>query len=121
MTRVELPFPVPLHALWLRHKGGGGIPSPRYKAYGREAWATIAQQRPQKLKGEVSVFVRLVAPDRRERDADNLGKCVLDTLKTNGLIENDSNRYVRRLTFEWANDGPPCVVIIQQAEGAMAA
>lgn len=116
MTRVELPFPVPLHALFIKHKGGGGIPTLRYKTYGREAWAAIAQQRPTKARGQVSVYVRLVAPDKRARDADNLGKCLLDTLKTNGLIEDDSNRFVRRLTYEWADDGPPCVVCIQQIE-----
>lgn len=119
-ARIELPFPVPLHALFVKHKGGGGIPSSRYKSYGREAWAAIAQQKPGKLKGEVSVFARLVAPDKRARDADNLGKCLLDTLKTNGIIEDDSNRYVKRLTYEWAADGPPCVVLIQKYEGGAA-
>lgn len=120
MVRVELPFPIPLHACFTNVKGPGRVSTSRYKAYTKEAWAVIAQQRPQKLKGAVSVFVRLVAPDKRERDADNLGKCVLDTLKTNGLIENDSNRFVRRLTFEWASDGPPCVVVIQAAEALAA-
>ena len=121
MTRIELPFPVPLHALWIKHRGGGGVPSVRYKAYGREAWAEIARQRPQKHKGAVSVFVRLVAPDRRARDCDNLGKCLLDTLKTNGIIEDDSNRFVKRLTYEWASDGPPCVVLVQPCEEQVAA
>lgn len=119
MTRVELPFPVPLHALFLKHRGGGGVPTSRYQAYGKEAWAAIAQQRPRGVKGAVSVFVRLHAPDKRRRDADNTGKCVLDTLKRNGLIEDDSNRFVKRLTFEWANDGPPCVVVVQPLEVAV--
>jgi crossover junction endodeoxyribonuclease RusA len=121
MTRVELPYPIPLHALWLKHRGGGGIPTPRYKAYGKEAWARIAQQKPRKLKGRVSVFIRLVAPDKRGRDGDNLLKCLFDTLKTNGLIEDDSNRIVVRHSLEWAADGPPCVVLIQTAEVEMAA
>ncbi|GAA4108697.1 RusA family crossover junction endodeoxyribonuclease [Aminobacter aganoensis] len=121
MTRVELPFPVPLHDCFTNVKGRGRVPTPRYKAYGREAWAVIAQQRPNKLKGQVSVYVRLVAPDKRARDADNLGKCILDTLKANGLIEDDSNHFVRKLSFEWAEDGPGCVVLIQQTEQGIAA
>lgn len=120
MTRVELPFPVPLHALWIKSKGGGGIPTARYQAYGREAWAMIAQQRPQKAKGPVSVFIRLCAPDKRNRDGDNLFKCVLDTLKNNGLIEDDGNRFVKRAGFFWAEDGPPCVVLIQPIEASEA-
>lgn len=120
MTRVELPFPVPLHALWLKHKGGGGIPSERYQAYGREAWAMIQQQKPARVNGPVSVFIRLHAPDRRQRDGDNLFKCVFDTLKRNGIIEDDCNRFVKRGGFFWADDGPPCVVLIQPAEEAAA-
>lgn len=121
MIRIELPFPVPLHALWLKHKGGGGIPTPRYSAYGREAWAMIAQQRAGKAKGPVSVHIRVVAPDRRVRDGDNLLKCVFDTLKTNSVIEDDSNRIVKRHELVWADDGPPCVVLVQPFEGGMAA
>lgn len=116
MTRFELPFPVPLHALFIKRWGGSGAPTERYKNYGIAAWEAINKQKPQKVKGKVSVYFRLVAPTRAARDADNLGKCLLDTLKTNGIIEDDSNRYVRRLTLEWAEDGPPCVVVVQPIE-----
>lgn len=115
-VRLELPFPVPLHALWLKHKGGGGIPTPRYQAYGREAWAMIAQQKPGKIKGPVSVAIRLVAPDKRKRDGDNLLKCLFDTLKRNGIIEDDNNRVVTRHSLEWALTGPACVILVQARE-----
>jgi len=121
VIRYELPFPVPLHALWLKHKGGGGVPSPRYQSYGREAWAMIAQQRAGKARGPVSVYIRLVAPDKRARDGDNLLKCLFDTLKNNAVIEDDSNRIVRRHELVWASDGPPCIVLIQEASEEMAA
>lgn len=121
MIRVELPYPVPLHALWLKHRGGGGIPTDRYKLYGRAAWAMIAQQRPAKTKGPVSVHIRLKAPDKRARDGDNLLKCLFDTLKTNGLIEDDSNRVVRRHELVWADDGPACVVLIMPFSESLAA
>lgn len=113
MTRLELPFPVLLR--FTNVKGTGRVPTSSCMAYGREAGALIARQRPRKLKGQVSVYIRLVAPDRRARAADNLGKCILDTLKANGLIEDDSNRFVRKLSLEWADEGPGCVVLIQQA------
>ena len=47
-----------------------------------------------------------------------LGKACLDALKDNGIIEDDSNRYVKRLSFEWCDDGPPCVVLVQPREAA---
>lgn len=121
MTRIELPFPVPLHALWRVHKGGGGVPSDRYKSYGREAWAMIAQQKPQKIKGPVSISICLVAPDKRKRDGDNLLKCIFDTLKNNGVIEDDNRFIVQRFSVTWWHDGPPCVVLVQQAEEGIAA
>lgn len=116
MTRIELPFPVPLHALWKVHKGGGGKPTPRYAAYGKEAWAMIAQQRPKKLKGPVTVDIFVVAPDARARDGDNLLKCLFDTLKNNGVIEDDSLKIVRRHSLEWMDSGPPCVVVVRPFE-----
>lgn len=120
MTKVELPFPVPLHALWVKHRGGGGVPSKRYQEFGREAWAMIAQQRPQKVKGAVSANILLVAPDKRRRDGDNLLKCVFDTLKNNGLIEDDSNQIVKRFTVDWSLSGPPCTILIHPYEEGLA-
>lgn len=113
MTRLELPFPVPLHDLWISHKGGGGTPTARYKSYGKEAGWMILTQRPKKLKGPVTVQIFVVAPDNRTRDGDNLLKCLFDTLKTNGIIEDDNRKIVRKHSLEWVEDGPPCVVIVK--------
>ena len=63
----------------------------------------------------------LKAPDKRARDGDNLLKCLFDTLKTNGLIEDDSNRVVRRHELVWADDGPACVVLIMPFSESLAA
>jgi len=38
-----------------------------------------------------------------------------------GIIEDDSNRFVRRVTFEWRDEGPACVVVIQEHAEEMAA
>lgn len=132
MIRVELPFPPPLSATFknvtFRSKKTGKpfttkAPTGRYTKWKKEAAKMIAYQVPKSsfntpaaMMGEVQVMIRLVAPDRRERDADNSGKALLDALVQNHLIENDSNRYVRRLTFAWADDGCPCVVWIKPIE-----
>lgn len=118
--QIDIPFPVPLHACFLKKRGGGGVPTPRYRAYADEAGWMIKAQKPSPVRGQVSVRVELVAPDRRARDADNLGKCVFDTLTRHALIEDDSNRIVRRHTFEWVESGPPCRVIVEPyGEGAL--
>lgn len=79
----------------------------------------IASQKPKPIKGEVSVSVRLVAPDKRHRDAGNTDKAVLDAIVRAGLIEDDSNRFVKRVSYEWAASGSPCTVLIQQYEGSI--
>ncbi|WP_395449916.1 hypothetical protein ACHMW7_08960 [Aminobacter sp. UC22_36] len=105
MTRLELPFPVPQRVSAVR-------PTLRHQAWTSEAAAAIAGQRP--VKGEVSVYVRLVAPDRAACDLGTLATCILDTLWAHGLIEGS----VRRLSLEWAEHGPACVVLIQPGEAA---
>lgn len=126
---ISLPFPIPLSACFkdvLIPIGPGKFrpgraPTTRYKNWQKEALQEIQAQRPEKLDGEVSVYVRLRAPDKRERDAGNMDKAVMDILVKAGVIRNDSNRYVRRLTFEWHDHGPECVVLIQPLEPAQGA
>lgn len=129
MIRVELPFAPPLSACFSdfvyrsKHTGkwtARRVETKRYKDWQAEALKMIAYQMPKgsfttpaAMMGEVQVMVRLVAPDKRERDAGNMDKAIMDIIVKAKLIENDSNRYVRRLTFAWADDGVPCVVFIK--------
>lgn len=93
------------------------MPTKEYKAWTTQALWEIASQRPQKFTGEVSVWIGLVAPDKRALDADNRLKAILDALTKSGVITDDSNRYVRRLSVEWLASGDPCTVLIQEFEG----
>jgi crossover junction endodeoxyribonuclease RusA len=86
-----------------------------------EALWMIKSQKGKRVPGQVSVFVRLVAPDKRHRDAGNCDKAVCDILTKAGIIDDDSNRYVRRVTYQWCEEGPPCVVLVQPYEGELAA
>lgn len=124
MTRIELPFPVPLSACFkdvtFKSKAGQTFrkraPTSRYEKWQKEALGMITQQRPAPVLGQVAVLVRLKAPDKRERDAGNCDKAVMDILVKAGLITNDSNRYIRRLTFAWVDEGSPCEVFIKPIE-----
>ena len=83
-----------------------------------EALWEIKSQRVSPVKGEVSISVGLVAPDKRARDAGNLDKAICDVLVKAGVIEDDSNRYVRKLSYEWVAAGAPVTVLIHQIEVA---
>lgn len=126
MQRIDLPFPPPLSACFTNRVGKSKAGAPfvaraetkRYKAWQKEALQKIRQQRPSRFEGEVVVYVRLVAPDNRARDAGNCDKAVMDILVKAGVIVDDSNRYVRKLIFEWAEHGEPCAVVIRALEPA---
>jgi len=121
MIKVELPFPVPLSACFTNAAGRGRVATARYKDWQSEALWMLKSQKPTPIKGEVSIFVGLVAPDKRARDAGNCDKAIGDILVKAGLIEDDSNKFVRRLSYEWLADGPPCTVLIHPYEQGLAA
>ncbi len=132
--RLELPFPIPLSACfkdvsfrsksppfrWIHTRA----PTSRYEDWQKKAERMIfLQTRGMKknaagilLPERVSVTVRLVAPDKRERDAGNCDKSVMDALVKNRVITDDSNKYVRDLKYAWRDEGLPCVVFIRPLE-----
>jgi crossover junction endodeoxyribonuclease RusA len=130
LIRLQLPFPVPLSACFkdvvVKSKTTGQTfrtraPTGRYKDWQKSAHRMIEQQVTRDgeavvMPGQVQVFVRLKAPDKRERDAGNTDKAICDILVKARIITNDSNRYVKRLTFAWVDDGVPCEVFIKPME-----
>lgn len=115
--RITLPFPPPLSACFNNVAGRGRVPSERYKVWTKQAIVESAIQRPRKFTGEVSVWIGVVAPDRRARDCDNLLKPIMDFLKKSGVIVDDSNKFVRRVSIEWLSSGSPVTVLINDFEG----
>ena len=112
MTVISLPFPPSVNNLYLNAPGRGRVPTARYSKWRTEALWDIRMQRAKPVPGAVHVHIRLVAPDKRRRDADNTFKAVLDALAKGNVIEDDSSAYVRRLSTEWADTGEPCIVTI---------
>jgi Holliday junction resolvase RusA-like endonuclease len=46
-------------------------------------------------------------------DADNRLKCLMDALVHAGLLEDDSNRVVRRLAWQWCEPEPGGLVYVE--------
>jgi crossover junction endodeoxyribonuclease RusA len=109
-----------LSACFTNAPGKGRVPTKRYKAWTAESLWSLKAQKPRQFEGEVSIYVALVSPDRRTRDAGNCDKAIMDVLVKAGIIKDDSNRYVKRVTYEWRVEGEPCVVLINEFEGAAA-
>jgi hypothetical protein len=80
MTRLELPFPLPVSACFENVPKVGRRATARYREWTNEALWMIKSQKPQKFAGEVSISIGLVAPDKRARDCDNTLKGICDVL-----------------------------------------
>lgn len=113
-VRIELPFPPSVHGLYRGGRWRGDI-SPEYKAWRDHAGMMLNRQHVRSFDGPVRVFIRLVAPDRRKRDSDNYAKAVLDLLAAHYVIEGDDSSIVLSHYVEWAENGPPCTVVVQDA------
>ncbi len=118
---IELPYP-PSGNRQARHtKTGGHYLNPAVAQYrGKVAFLLLGlgyghggRQKP--LGGPLALDV-LCAPDSdRATDADNRLKCLLDALTHGGLLEDDSNKVVRRISFEWTDKtkGGACLVTVR--------
>ena len=101
LITFTLPFPVSVNAMYAdgktrRHK------SQRYCDWLLEAGYTLNRLKLPQVKGQYHIhYAFQEGHDRRARDAFNLEKGLTDLLVTHGVVEGDSNRYLRRGTVEW--------------------
>jgi hypothetical protein len=101
MIVLTLPFPVSVNAMFAdgktrRHK------SQRYCDWLLEAGYALNVQRPPKITGPYHItYAFQEGQDRRERDAFNLEKGVTDLLVKHGVVQGDSNKYLRKGSVEW--------------------
>jgi len=98
---LTLPFPVSVNAMFAdgktrRHK------SQRYCDWLLEAGYALNVQKPPQIKGPYHItYAFQEGQDRRERDAFNLEKGCTDLLVKHGVVEGDSNKYLRKGSVEW--------------------
>ena len=98
---LPLPFPVSVKAMFADGKTRR-FKSQRYADWLLEAGYVLASQKPPQIKGQYHInYAFQEGQDRRERDAFNLEKGVTDLLVKHGVVEGDSNKYLRKGSVEW--------------------
>lgn len=102
---VTLPWPPSLNGLFCDGKHRR-TKSKRYEQWLAVAASELRQQSPAPCFGSCRVRFFLSPPDARARDADNYLKAPMDLLVSAGVLQGDSNRYVRGLTAEWSDETP---------------
>lgn len=102
-----LPWPPSTNGLFVNAGRGGRNLSKRYREWREEAAAALLQQ-PQTrtpISTPISIHIALTAPTRAHRDASNYVKAVEDLIVQHGIIEDDDERFVRKVIVEWQD--PP--------------
>ncbi len=118
LARYELPFPPSVNNLFA-NATKGRYETAHYKRWQKDAGNLILAQGRKRVSGYVSLAIALVKPDKRRRDLSNTVKAIEDLLVDMAVIDDDS--LVQRLDVRWAEEGPPCVVIVQEHVQEMAA
>ena len=97
--------------------------SDQYAAWREAALWEIAAQRPGKVEGAytLSIAAQRHWRSKRARDIDNIIKPLSDCLVKAGIVEDDS--LAESVSARWADDleGKAVVIIIQEANEALAA
>ena len=121
MTRIVLSsLPPTVNGMYVNAPGKGRVKSREYAAWREAALWEIKAQKIKPIDGEVSIWVGLVAQNKRAQDCSNRLKSAEDLLVAAGIIPDDSNRYVRRVSAEWLSSGAPTTILIQPYEGSAA-
>lgn len=107
--RLSIPFPIPLSSCFI-NVGRTRTKSKRYRSYEKTVAIVLAGSR--QMKPPYHIDIAFCAPDRRKRDADNLFKCLFDTLVKNGILEDDNNQCIHSATWCWVYEADPCVISI---------
>jgi Holliday junction resolvase RusA-like endonuclease len=90
--------------------------SPEYEAWILEAGHQLNRQHPSQVKGMVSLLIEVrEPPTKRHEDLGNKEKALTDLLVTHGIIEGDSQHFVRRIVFEWSSQVEGARITISEA------
>lgn len=110
MRTLELPFPPSVNKIWLRRKRGGIYLNPDYAEWKEHCNGVLLSKRSElgpMITGPFEAFITLDESRRTNKDgsrkknidADNRVKAVLDWLERAAVILNDS--LLDKLQVEW--------------------
>lgn len=94
--RIELPYPPSVNHYY-RHVGSKVLISAAGRAYRQAVTTKMKCEKVQMFQGDVELIIDAYPPDNRRRDADNLEKCLFDSLIAGGLAVDDC-RFKRHTT-----------------------
>lgn len=112
-VKFVLPLPPSTNNLFINLPGRGRCISGEYQRWRDAADAAMRGMRMPK-DGRGPWFITITVEDKGRRDIDNFAKAVLDHLVRHAIIEDDSRKFVRKLTVQFG-DITGCEVEIMPA------
>lgn len=104
-VRLELPYPPSVNHYY-RHFRGRVVISAKGRAYRESVRTQLKCEDVQMFPGNIELIIDAYPPDNRRRDADNLEKCLFDSLVAGGLIVDDCK--IKRHTMTMREPMPEC-------------
>lgn len=99
MIELRLPFPPSVNGLYLNKPGRGRVATPEYRAWKEQAGWELKAQKPPKMDARCTIEIHI--DDKRQGDAGNREKAVVDLLVSHGVIVDDSKKYVKGTYCGW--------------------
>lgn len=112
-TTILLSWPPSTNDLW-RAVRGRNILSRKARLWLELAGKELLEQKIKPILGEIEMEIELCSPFNRPFDLDNRVKAVLDLLVKSGIIEDDSNRFLKRLVVSVGSGFKGATVVIRQ-------
>lgn len=119
MATYEMPLPISTNNIFFNLPQGGRGKTARYKKWLHDAGMMLVCQRAKPVMGQVEI--NIVVSEKSRCDPDNAIKALLDAIVSRGLIEDDSPRFVRRLTLERSDKIEGSLITIRPAMQAVLA
>ena len=115
--RLHLPYPPSINHYYVRTRRGMAI-GKKGKAYREAVWWGCALKSgiTKPLTGSLRIALKVMLPDRRMRDLDNIQKCLLDALEHAGVVAND-NQFRSILTEAVGVEKPGWVDVVIEPMG----
>lgn len=98
----NLPVPPGVNNLYPTNANGQRFKSQEYTVWQTQAAWELKQQKARPIPGKVEVFITVREP-KRKTDIDGKIKAILDTLVKVGVIDEDHNEVVRKVSAAWGD------------------
>lgn len=113
LFRVSVPMPPSVNSAYANVSGKGRVRSKAYRSWAEEAGWMVKAKRQGLITETVAVTIEICPSTKRLMDLDNRCKPALDLLVSCGVLPDDNNRYIKRITIMEVGEGPECTITVE--------